>query len=432
MCSADVAAVSQQGVGCTDDTSVFSSYSNRLASLRSELGSAQSARGRSLLLMAACICVAILLIGFAPTHHGAPLLWWTAPLLGASYALRRYIRSGAQWREIEQRCAYFERGMRRLTGMWQGHGRTGEEFAREHHLYQTDLNVIGNGSLFELLCTTRSEFGAERLADYLLDPASLAESRRRQEAVRELREGASLREEMDLLGDFRSEDCGSSAFEAWLHLPPIASPGAVRHLLLLSSVWTLAIGLGILSHALAWSVWLPFMLALIAMQATAAGIYLRRVRPRLDQLRRLTNTFTILQQGLALIEKQQFRSPKLHEIVTRVQSQQASSHLKALERLIRLVEQREKEMFHYLSYLLAGERSWYLRSTIGAASTSSTFADGSMPGRSSRPCRQSRATPSNNRAWSFLNLSMETPSSRPFVWDTHCWIQSTASQMTSR
>jgi len=98
--------------------------------------------------------------------------------------------------------------MRRLIGTWEGHRRTGEEFARENHLYQSDLNVIGNGSLFELLCTTRSEFGAERLADFLLEPVSLTESRRRQEAVRELREGARLREEMDLLGDFRAENCG--------------------------------------------------------------------------------------------------------------------------------------------------------------------------------------------------------------------------------
>jgi DNA mismatch repair ATPase MutS len=265
------------------------------------------------------------------------------------------IRSiGTQWREIEKRCEYFERGMRRLTGMWQGHGRTGEEFARENHLYQSDLSVIGNGSLFELLCTTRSEFGAERLAAYLLEPVSLAESRRRQEAVQELRECAWLREEMDLLGDFRSENCGYSAFEAWLNLPPIASPEVVRHLLLLSSACTFVIGLGVFSHALAWSMGLPFMLVLISMQAVAAGTYLRRVRPRLAQLRRLTHAFTTLQQGLALMEKQEFRSPKLREIVTRVQSQRASAHLKVLERLIRLVEQREKEMFHYLSYLLAG------------------------------------------------------------------------------
>ena len=47
------------------------------------------------------------------------------------------------------------------------------------------------------------------------------------------------------------------------------------------------------------------MVVLIAMQAVAAGTYLRRVRPRLYQLRRLTNAFTILQQGLELMEKQE-------------------------------------------------------------------------------------------------------------------------------
>jgi DNA mismatch repair ATPase MutS len=61
-----------------------------------------------------------------------------------------------------------------------------------------------------------------------------------------------------------------------------------------------------------------------------------------------------LQQGFELMEKQEFRSPKLREIVTRVQAQKASSRLKILEKLIRLVEQREKEMFYYISYLLAG------------------------------------------------------------------------------
>lgn len=354
MSSVDTAEMSQEGVGCTDDTSVFSSYSSRLTSLRSELGAAQSSRSRSLLLMAGCLCMGALTIGLVSIHQAAALLWLAMLLTGACYGLRRYVQSGARWREIEKRCEYFERGVRRLTGMWKGYERTGEEFARENHLYQSDLNVIGEGSLFELLCTTRSEFGAERLAAYLLEPVSLPESRRRQQAVRELRESAKLREAMYLLGDFRSEDCGYSVFETWLDLPPIASPKVVRHLLLLSGACIFVVGLGILSHALVPSVWLPFMLALIAMQAVAAGTYLRRVRPRLHQLRRLTNAFTILQQGLALMEKQEFQSPKLREIIIRVQSQRASSHLKVLERLIRLVEQREKEMFHYLSYLLAG------------------------------------------------------------------------------
>lgn len=351
---AEVSEFKESGVDPTDATSVFSSYSNRLSSLSTELGVVQAARHRAVLVMAAGLCVGALMLGLVAAHHAVAFAWWALPLLGVGFGVARYLRSGAWWREMERRREYFERGVRRVTAAWQGEGRTGAEFAREEHLYQNDLNVVGEGSLFELLCTTRSEFGAERLADYLLEPVSLDESRRRQEAVRELREGAWLREEMDLLGDFRAENCGSSVFEAWLEMPAVASPAALRRLLLLSSVCTVVIGLGMLSHALALGVWLPLMFALIAMHLLVAGFYLRRVRPRLGQLRRLTNAFTILEQGLALMEKQEYQSPKLREMVNGLRSQRASSHLKGLERLIRLVEEREKDAFHYIAFLLAG------------------------------------------------------------------------------
>ena len=62
------------------------------------------------------------------------------------------------------------------------------EFAREHHLYQTDLDILGEGSLFELLSTTRSEVGAERLSSFLLDPTTVHNARERQDAVKELRD----------------------------------------------------------------------------------------------------------------------------------------------------------------------------------------------------------------------------------------------------
>jgi len=353
MTSAHVAHVSHDGLHSNDKARILTIYSSRVFDLQADLNAAQSVRMRSLLLLIGCVCIAALVIGVALTHNSILLVWSTAPFLAGCDALRRYIRSGEQWRQIEKRRDYFERGIRRLTGAWQEDGRTGEEFAREKHLYQHDLNVIGNNSLFELLCTTRSELGAEKLADYLLEPTSLDESRLRQEAVSELRDKAHLREEMDLLGDYRSEDVGYSHFEEWLELPPIISSLAIRRSLLFLSACVLTIGLGIFSHVLSLSGWFPVVVAAIVIHTCAAGVYVRRVRPRLAQLRRLTNAFTILHQGLALLEKQEFSSPKLQELVSCVRSQNASCHLRTLERLVRLVEQREKEFFHYLSYLVA-------------------------------------------------------------------------------
>jgi MutS domain V len=303
--------------------------------------------------MLGCLLLVTVCIVAALQRRSPPPAFLALSLSGVAYSLRRYIRSGTQWAEIERRCSYFERGILRLTNRWQGKGRSGEEFSRDRHLYAKELNVLGNGSLFELLCTTRSEFGAERLAAYLLDDVTMEESRLRHEAVKELREANNLREEIDLLGDYRSQDCGVGAFEGWLSLPPIIFPPAVRGLLLLSSSTSLVFGIGIWAHALSWSQWLPVVLVLIALQTAVAAFYFRRVHPRLRQLRLLTNAFTILQQGLQVLEQQKFNSPKLREIVDAFRSQEASGHLRKLERLVRLFDQREKPQFQYLSYLLA-------------------------------------------------------------------------------
>lgn len=353
MSVASTADALEGGAGAVKSRPVLSAYSTRLRALRNDLTAAQSMRKRALVSAAVCIGLAVIFVWLALLHPSLPLLYSLVPLAGVLLSSRRYIQAGAQWRELERRCAYLDRGIRRIEGRWQGEGKTGEEFARDKHLYQSDLNVFGEGSLFELLCTARSVLGAERLASYLLDSVELNESKLRQEAVAELRDAARLREEMDLLGDFRSQDCRYDAFEGWLSLPPIIVPAALRYLLLLSSSSSLLIGVGILGKALLWSAWLPVILVLIVIQTGVAGLLLRRVRPRLQQVRLLTNAFTVLHQGLQLIERQHFTSLKLRGIVERVSSQKASVHLRSLERLTRLFDQREKPLFELPSKLLA-------------------------------------------------------------------------------
>ena len=67
-----------------------------------------------------------------------------------------------------------------------------DDFIPQEHHYGNDLNVFGSGSLFELLCTCRTQVGRRRLADYLLQPVPLEEGLRRQDAVKELRDNASV------------------------------------------------------------------------------------------------------------------------------------------------------------------------------------------------------------------------------------------------
>src|SRR5205823_12104378 len=63
----------------------------------------------------------------------------------------------------------------RIEGRWRGTGITSTGFADANHLYANDLDIFGEGSLFDLICTARTRVGQETLAKWLCIPASRME-----------------------------------------------------------------------------------------------------------------------------------------------------------------------------------------------------------------------------------------------------------------
>lgn len=337
----------------TQPHAVMAAYTDRLDELQARLAATQIARSHALIATLGCVTLFVLLLAVALIHASYLPAFSAIFALGALQCYLRYGRLGERWKKLAQQCDYFERGIARLTDAWQGKGESGLDFAREHHLYQADLNVLGRGSLFELLCTTRSKAGAERLACYLLDPVELSETKQRQEAVRELRNRSALREEMDLLGKYRLQDCNTQIFKEWFSLPLLAIHRAVSLLLLASSSASLLLGIGIFAKIFLWSQWLPLVGLLVAMQLGVGGILLRKTRPQIQKLRLLTEAFTVLRQGVDLMQRQCFHSPKLDALVQRVRAKDASSQIRKVERLIRAFDQREKAQFLLPSMFLA-------------------------------------------------------------------------------
>src|ERR1700723_1909324 len=96
---------------------------------------------------------------------------------------------------------FYERGLARLHDQWAGKGETGERFLDAAHPYARDLDIFGKGSLFELLCTTRTRAGEETLARWLLEPAPLDVIHERQAAVTDLKRRVSFRERLFATGD---------------------------------------------------------------------------------------------------------------------------------------------------------------------------------------------------------------------------------------
>ncbi|MHB1654100.1 MAG: MutS family DNA mismatch repair protein [Desulfitobacteriaceae bacterium] len=77
--------------------------------------------------------------------------------------------------------------LKRLDGEWTSFTDIGEEFMDESHPYISDLDIFGQGSLYQWINSAQTFLGRRRLRDILTEtPQDLEEIRQRQVAVREL------------------------------------------------------------------------------------------------------------------------------------------------------------------------------------------------------------------------------------------------------
>jgi hypothetical protein len=248
-----------------------------------------------------------------------------------------------------QLCGFYERAIQRLQGDWQGRGSAGDEFVRMAHPYQTDLNILGRGSLFELLCTTRSSAGAERLASYLVDPTDIAQARSRQAAVQELRDATDLRESLALAGKYEFQGCDPHVLREWLQSPVIEVPRSVSRSLLLCSSLCFTLTTLIVSRVLDWHQVLPFVLPPFLVQMAISAALGKRVQPVLAALSALANELSVLGDGLALMQRQSFQSEKLKHLVEIVRCPDADLPIRKLKRFVRISERRRNEVLYSFS-----------------------------------------------------------------------------------
>jgi hypothetical protein len=107
-------------------------------------------------------------------------------------------------RRAESAAAFYQRGIARIEDRWAGSsvaGASGARFRDPKHVYSEDLDIFGEGCLFELLSTARLPMGEEFLARWLSAGSPVPEVRERQRVVADLREKLDLREQLAMLGE---------------------------------------------------------------------------------------------------------------------------------------------------------------------------------------------------------------------------------------
>ena len=168
-----------------DAAEVRREYTARLSLRQAE---EQHWERRSALLSAARLGVfltGLLLAWLALRTHVLSAWWLVAPaVVFATLMVVHEVVFGRK-RRAAAAAAYYRDGLDRLDHRWIGIGPSGDGFADPKHPFAADLDLFGDGSLFQLLCRARTSQGQETLARWLLQPASVKEALSRQEAVRE-------------------------------------------------------------------------------------------------------------------------------------------------------------------------------------------------------------------------------------------------------
>jgi hypothetical protein len=321
----------------TQSVSPVEEYSQRLAErearleqldkLNARIGSIRLGIGASFLVIA-WMCFGSLAI--APSWLGVPVAAFIAVLI---YHQRiRNLHTRAQ-----RAVALYGDGLARVQDRWIGKGATGQRFVLPHHIYGDDLDLFGNGSLYQLLSASRTQLGENILAQWLLAPAGIEVIRARHAAIADLRNRLSLRESLAIEGDALKIDLHPDALQGWGQAPNRLKGCWMRIAALILAILAVA-------ALVAWAAWgLLFpLLAIILIEAAVAYALRKPIRAAISAVESAFEDLKGLSVLFRLIEAERFEAAPLIALHLKLSSHSlhASAAIAKLATIVNFVEAR--------------------------------------------------------------------------------------------
>lgn len=240
----------------------------------------------------------------------------------------RLVRAGNR---ANRAANFYRRGMARMEDRWAGSGASGQEFQVPNHLYAEDLDILGEGSLFQLLCVARTRMGKSCLASWLLSPATPEEAAQRQAAVRELATKLVLREDLAAEGESEEINADGQVLVRWAKEDQSLNYHRWWGWVLIPAALSIpALVYGFLAR------WTPFLLIVLLNGAVTFALR--------DQLAKMFNGLELACKNLEVlpfllrrIEQEQFDSPRARAL----QALLLAGGLKASECIAKLAKLAE-------------------------------------------------------------------------------------------
>jgi hypothetical protein len=278
------------------------------------------------LRLAIAVVAAVLAWESLKQHVLSP--WWLLVPALVFAAVAAFHARILRHRDLAQRAVtFYKRGFARIEDRWVGQGQTGERFSDPHHIYASDLDLFGRGSLFELLSTVRTRMGEDTLAKWLLGPASTSEIAERHAAIGELREQLDFREDLAVLGPDSRVGVQPEPLLRWGEGPSRMKPAWV-------APFSAVLALLAIAGAVVWAYWdiaSPLIVILVIESITRY-----RLKDAIEEVllssEHVSRDLGLLSDLLARVECQVFSAPRLKSL----QQELLSHKLRSSEAIARL------------------------------------------------------------------------------------------------
>ena len=329
-------------------------YTERRAAAQADLTALDRVSARYANLRTVAFLAAVVIAGLILAGRLTRVWWWGSAAAVVVYGVLAVLHHQVFRREGRAKLYVLlnERGLARLGRGWHEFTERGERFLSGGHLYTPDLDVFGQGSLFQLLNETATRAGEERLAAWLSSPASAAEVEARQGAARELAPRVDFRQ--DLCVDSRvvaKEKADPALFIRWAEAGPSldsirwAKPVAVVLPLVTLALYVLE-ELDVLPDS---SVWLG-----LAAQLAVAVITRRTLRAMDEGVEAGERGFVRYAPLFERVEGQKFEHPLLRQLQSGLQrpgEKPVSAHFARFSRLFSFIEFK-RHQFHPIVHWL--------------------------------------------------------------------------------
>ena len=284
--------------------------------------------------------------------------WWVTVPMGLFVAVGVWLGRVSRRLGVERRAAEIYRlGMARVEDRWVGleersvgvlSAEVREQVAAS--LYAGDLDIVGRGGMFELLCRARTRMGEETLLTWLLEPAAVGEILQRQAAVEELRGRLDFRERMAVAGETAEVGVEAEALLAWAMaedvltqrwMPWVAGVLAVAAAVLGVAVLVLMGGgtIGPMGPG-AESESVGALLVVLLVAAVVRRPFVKQMEAVLGGTDEALKNLRLLASLLEVMEGESFESERLREIAGELRSHDVAGSA-AIGRLARLGEWRD-------------------------------------------------------------------------------------------